>query len=283
LLPDWATPSAEEVSTVPTGRGVPQSEAGDGQAESSDEGVSDEYVGEKDRALPTPISPQHWRAAKMAMGRAAGSGGSGRRDAIKNAARTYVKARGGAKSAARSASTGRSATAALGGLLSSIASRGLNATLTAYGLQAAIGKGAATVFAAIMNAIAPTGASRDHAVARDAIGRALDDIYERFVAADGDVSHLDAMTASDVATAVEAAVIACINSKWVEELGIRIEQRAVSETEAVRLERDLKAFVQESVVLDLAGRNILEIDWEGQGLGLIQTVYEKAYSIMGEG
>ena len=216
------------------------------------------------------------------MGRAAGGGGSGRRNAFKSSASSYVKAHGGSRVAARSATAGRSSTAALGGFLSSVASRGLNATMTAYGLQASIGKGAPAVFAAIMNAVAPAGGSREQAVARDAIGKALDDVYEKFVSADGDVSHLDSMTAADVAAAVEAAVIAYINSKWVEELGIKIEQRAVSESDAVRLERDLKEFVKESVVLDLAGRDILKVDWKAaDGQGLIQTVYEKAYGIMG--
>ena len=210
LLPDWATPSPDEVADAPEADsgsqspGAPQTDSGDGQADGGDTSPSSGAGG----PIP-PVSggPQHWRAAKTSMGRAAGSGGSGRRNAFKSSANSYVKAHGGSRAAARSAVSGRSATAALGGFLSSVASRGLNATMTAYGLQASIGKTATSVFAAIMNAVAPSGGSREQAVARDAIGKALDDVYEKFVSADGDVSHLDAMTAADVAAAEAAGPV----------------------------------------------------------------------------
>ena len=115
---------------------------------------------------PQPATPQltvvlprkpsaPWRAAKRRMGRVASDGGRG---AIAAAARSYVRAEGGARQAARTARASRAATAAFGGFLADTVRRGLGEALRRLG-GLVIGKDAVAAFAAIVDAIAPAGAS----------------------------------------------------------------------------------------------------------------------------
>jgi hypothetical protein len=134
------------------------------------------------------ISKSSWRSAKTLFGKVVKNNGD------KRAAQSYVRAHGGSRRAAQTATAGRSATARLGGFLADVANRGLNAALEALNLSSVIGKDPRTVFAAIANAIAPDGASPEKAVAREATDDVLADLYVRFVTDEGDLSRLNSLT-----------------------------------------------------------------------------------------
>src|SRR5207244_2197774 len=114
---------------------------------------------------PIPQIPQLrlWRIAKLAMGSLAASGG---RTSLQKAANNYVAARGGATRAARASTAGRSATTRVVGFLSDVASRGIGDALRAIGLGNVLGEPVEVVLAAIINALAPPGASLDEMAAR---------------------------------------------------------------------------------------------------------------------
>ena len=164
-----------------------------------------------------------------------------------------------------------------GGFLSSVATRGLEATLRTFGLSAVVGKGAGAVFAAILDALAPEGALREEAVARKATAEALERLYlDLYGLEDGDLAKLEKMSGAVVSEAVIESVICYIYRLWLEELSIRIEDGALSAAAAVGLERDVADFVRESVKLDLKGSDGLKIDWEGlEGRGLIDRIYQR--------
>jgi hypothetical protein len=206
-----------------------------------------------------------------------------RRASFRTAAQSYVRARGGPRQAAQNSPSGRAASASLGGFLADVARRGLNAALESLNLSSVVGRDAQTVFAAISNALSPDGASPEQAVARGAINDVLADIYERFVGEDGDLSKLNSLTGDDIKSAVADSVSTYIYQRWLQELGKQIEKKAISSSQAVSLEREVKLFVKDSVKLDLKSVDPLTIDWRTEGHQLISNIYEQAYSLFGAG
>lgn len=269
LLPDWALPEEPDTGDVD-----------DDNQDSPDQDTPDEET--PDTSTPHK-QQQHeaaaWKAARGSMTRFVSGGGG--RTSLRTAARNYVRARGGPRRAASTATSDRSAAAALGHFLSTVATRGIEAGLNAIGLKSLVGKDIEEVFAEIANALAPDAALRSHASARKAINEALYRTLEANLKRDEDIATLESMSGKDVADALRDCVTACIYSRWLEELGLSIERRAISATEAVRLEREVKQYVRECVRLETGDKDVLSINWRGpEGRGIITRIFEDAYSLL---
>jgi hypothetical protein len=210
---------------------------------------------------------------------ATGGGGARR---LKVASRRYVIARGGAKKAATSAVSGRATTARLATFLSDVAARGFTEAARSLGLEATVGQKVNVVLAAVINAIAPAGTNNDDAIARRAASETLRELFEKHGAEKAGLDALNAMAAADVTDAVELSVSAYVYQRWLFDLSQKIEEHAVSVSEAVRLERDVKVFVRGLVKLKLDGNQALQLDWKGsQGKKFVQDIYEAAYRLLG--
>lgn len=220
-----------------------------------------------------------WGTAKRGM--TAYTSSRGDRGRLRSAANRYVGARGGSRTAARSAQSGRAATTRVGGFLSGVASRGFTEAARALGLTAYLGRNVDQVLAAIANALAPDGATQEDAVARQAVNDTLAYLYERYGLADGDLTKLDAMDRAGVAEAIGVSVTAYIYHRWVQELGRKIEENSVSAQEAVRLERDVRAFIAETVSLDMTRIDPVSLDWGGAaGQQFVEQIYADAYAML---
>lgn len=206
-------------------------------------------------------------------------GGKGR---LRTAARRYVRARGGSKKAAASAVGGQAATAGLGGFLADVANRGFSEAAGSLGLTDLLGQPVEAVLAAILNAIAPAGATADDITARRADGDALALLFQQFKIQEGGLAKLNAMDAGSVKDAIQASVSSYIYHRWLLDLGKRVEERAVSPKQAVKLERDVKEHVKNLVKISLHGRDVLKINWRGtEGRQFTQQIYEEAYELVG--
>jgi hypothetical protein len=302
LLPDWAFSPPEDEEPPPEENLEQQNESLDTdeepidelESESDSEEENNEESGEDDGpgsqkggddpgvlGQASSFPRGSWKSAKTLYGKAVKNNGDSR--SFRKAARSYVRAHGGPRNAARTATSGRSATARLGGFLADVANRGLNAALDGLNLSAVVGKDPRTVFAAIANAIAPDGASPEQAVAREAVDDVLANLYQRFVVEEGDLSRLNALTGEDVSKAMLDSVTSYIYHRWLQELGRQIEEKSLSSSQAVRLEREAKLFVRESVALDLSGKDLLSLNWATDGHALVERIYREAYSLFGAG
>jgi hypothetical protein len=194
-----------------------------------------------------------------------------------------VRARGGARKAARSATSARRATARLGGFLSDVANRGVGPALESLGLGRFVGRDVHEVFAGIVDALAPEGADLEQSATREAIEQTLAGLFEEYVGADGSVTALEAMTPDAIRTAVEASVAASILNRWLGDLGRMLEKKAVTAAQAVKLERDMASYIRDTVKLDLRDKDPLRMQWDGaEGVAFVERIYEEAYSILGE-
>jgi hypothetical protein len=144
-----------------------------------------------------------------------------------------------------------------------------------------VGQSANVVFAAILNALAPPGAENADAVARKATGDVLTELFERFGVEEGGFDRLDRMDAVAIAGAVKDSVSAFIYERWLLELGKKIEQGAYSDADAVRLEREVSAYVKDLVEIDLQGRDAVTIDWGAvEGHQFCERIYREAYDLL---
>lgn len=224
--------------------------------------------------------PAHWRSAKRRLG-AAVTGRTGRAG-IARAGRAYVRALGGSRRAAQSVPSARASSARLGGFLADVSGRGLGAALDAIGLGRLVGSDSHTVFAAIVDALAPEGADLEQMAAREAVNETLAELFEQYVAPDGSVAALESMTPDAIRSAVERSVAASIYHRWLGDLEKQLEEKAVTAAEAVRLERDVAAYIRETVKLDLRDRDPLKLGWgTAEGAAFMETIYRDAYAILG--
>lgn len=272
LLPDWALqtppPTIEEGGEEPT-------------EESSGADQPDEKeVPTAAPAIP-PNPPRLWQAAKGRLGKCSGGGGN-RKELYRKAARGYVKALGGSRRAARSSAAGRSATASLASFLSGVASNGLDTTLRTLKLASFIGRDAESVFAAVINAICPDGSAREDVAARESVNDALWQLYGDLIPEDGDLTPLNSLTEQQLKATILTSIVAYIYRRWLGDLGIKIEQKAVSAKDAVKLERQMKVYIRDSVKLEFGDRSALTIDWKGrEGRELVEKIYQEAFSLIG--
>lgn len=234
-----------------------------------------------------PIQPQRsgstpsggWTSAKLRMSAYASRGGKGR---LRTAGRRYVRARGGSKRAAASAVGGQIATAGLSGFLADVANRGFTEATTSLGLTGLLGQPVEVVLVAILNAIAPPGATSDDITARRADADTLAFLFQQFKVREGGLQKLNAMDAGAVKDAIQASVASYIYHRWLLDLGKRVEERAVSPKQAIKLERDVKEHVKNLVKINLHGRDVLKVNWRGtEGRQFTQQIYEEAYELLG--
>jgi hypothetical protein len=282
LLPPFAEENIEPSLPLDEPSG-PSEEAEREEVPPSEDSTSTPTADEASRTSipPVPFRPVpmgNLRSAKIAFGKFASGGGAGR---LRQAGAAYVRGRGGSRGASLSAAGGRASTARLGDFLSSVARSGWQEAVRSLGLGRLVGQAGETVFAAFLNALAPSGATLEGAAARKSIDEALWNLHDRYELEAGDLGKLDRMDQATVKEVLEVSVVAYVYGRWLQELGEILEKRAMSDVELVGLENQVKEYVKDTVKLDLAKVDVLGIDWAGaEGRQLVQNIYQEAYSFL---
>lgn len=285
LLPSWAqgtSPAATAASAAPPSDASSTDNSSSQVAPPNSDSAQSSQVQEHDLPIVTAAAMKDnpWQRARRAMTSATKGGGQSYQ--LRTAGRRYVSARGGARKAAATASGGQTATARIGSFVSNVATIGFAEATRALGLQNIVGQNVDAVLAAIINAIAPAGTSNDDAIARRAASETLRELFENYEVQQAGLDALNAMTETDVADSIERSVANYVYQRWLFDLSQRIEQNAVSETDAVKLERDVKDFVTGLVKLKLDGKEAVHLDWKGmQGQIFVQDIYDAAYKLLG--
>lgn len=276
LLPSWAVGDEDAVS--------PDGDAGDLNPNDSADGND----GQADATQPAetgPVEqepPRYWQYAKSGMTRYARSNGDAER--LRSAGSGYVQAKGGARRAASSATSGRSASRQVAGFLSSVVRSGIQQALDSIGLSDIVGQSSDRVLARLVEALAPAGSTKEEAAARRATIEVLEFLYENVIGEEGDLGGLEQMNQEMVEEAIMRSVSGYIFNRWLDELGLSIEKGAVSESAAIRLEREVKEYIKACVALELNNRSVIEIDWGGrEGHQILDRVYRDAYALLAAG
>jgi hypothetical protein len=305
LLPSWALPGggggpgddgAGDGAGDADGSGDGENDGGDAQdggeggsdGGNDDSGTStetDDSPSQTTTQAPAPQtggkSPAYWQSAKTQLGRPV-SGRGGGRSGYGSAAKAYVRALGGSRRAASSGRSARSATRSLGHFLSDVRNHGLNEALGRIGLRELVGRDIHSVFAAVVDAIAPEGVTREEVAAREAVCQTLADLFGQFVSVDPTGNTLaQAMNPEGVRAAIQSCVVASAFNRWLDDLARQIETKAISAAEALKTERDIHQYIVDTVQLDFSNKDPLAMDWQKEGRELIDRLYDDAYRMLG--
>lgn len=262
LLPSWADDSENPL------------EIEDGDNNEQPENAADAAVDSKPEAVPS----QKLSGTKSILTRISnrGSGSS-----FKTFAKSYIRSSGGSKAATKSSVAGINAGRSYLGFLSGVSKEGLNVTLQKYDLSDCIGKSSEEVIAKIADKIAPIGSTNDEAIARAAIMIAFDRLYEKILDSGKDIESLDSIDAETLSETVVEFVSAYIFKKWVYEAGIALERNDLSESEAIKLEKEMRFFIRDEVRNEFKKTDVSKIDLaKGEGRKIIENIFELAYSTL---
>jgi hypothetical protein len=271
LLPPWADAPPETQATPPDHAVTP---AADGENEG----------GETPAGQPEPVSgapPRQvsWRAPKATITRYASGASSSPRSTF----RSYVRAHGGGGGASRASVAGRQSARGILGFLSDAARNGLAAAAERIGIRDLVGRDAQSVLAALIDILAPEGALLEDAAARVAVIDTMTELFEALDVETNGIGVLDRLSENDLAQTLEVCICNVIEARFTQELASRVEQAAMDVTEANRTLGEIRDYIRGLVALDLEGKRLLDIDWNGsEGASFIESWLAAAYAVLEE-
>lgn len=267
LIPPWGSEPFPPESPIPPNNPIPPTPPDDSKPDKNEP--------------KTQESGKGWSSAKRAMTNSVKGSSSG---SVRKAGTSYVRARGGAQTAAKAASSGRQSTIRFGQFLSGVTTSGIRATLERFGLHDVVGKSVEEVFGAILDKLAPSSQFLEGNMARKAASESLEMIYQKFTLQNGDLNKLDNMQRSDIKDALSKFVSSYIYNRWLQELGNCIERNAITPQEAVGYESEIREYVSLRVENELNDMDIINIDWESNEIGkIVEEIYIEAYAVLEEG
>jgi len=248
-------------------------------------------VPDSDNPAENPVNPpptypavqqtSTWATTSRHFGSFIRGGGGG---SLGKSFRSYTKSKGGARQASRAARAGRTSTAKLGGFLVNIATGGVRVATEELGLASTIlGMPIELALGAILDAIAPDGATPDDSAARRAINATLDEMYRLYDLDGGDLTKLESIDSSTAKEIIVYSVTSYIYEKFLQDLQYCFEEGNIAVDEVIRLEREVQPYISETVKLELLQQhiNVLTINWSGaEGQRFCEDIYTQAYALL---
>jgi hypothetical protein len=268
LLPPWAS---YPTSPDDVGQGSPEVEHENAEEKPQN---TEPY-----NPIKTPPPNVSWSGVKGITSRMS-NGGKG---SWASAFRSYTRARGGARTAARSSTSGKASTSRLGSFLGNVVRNGIAQAARDLGLTDYIGRDAQSLLAAFIDLLAPAGALLEEAIARKALTETVTELFERYdVDADG-FAALERIDAEGMKEIIILSVTNYINERFEHELMNCIERGNISEDGANQLCEQAKEFIAGMVEIDIENIDVTTFDWNGaEGQSFIDDLYQTAYSLLGD-
>lgn len=217
----------------------------------------------------------HWQNAKTQISKLI----SGSNRNTNSALSSYVKAHGGARKAAYSATSGKTTTAKLGGFLSSISSQGIKNTLNQFKIEFA-GRNVEDVLGELINKIAPAPNTKEDAVARNALLDAMEILYDK-VTENNDINSLDNLDEEKFNFVMNKYIASYIFQRFLNDLESRFEEHSENVGSALNIENEIKEYISGVVDNELKDRNIFALDYTSKAvLGIINGIYKDCYSVI---
>lgn len=277
LLPPWAdepiSPFLPSDQISPDDGGQPQDQLGtpsDQTAPPDSQDIQTEPI----------IRPSHvLGSARASISKYANSGSNG---FLSGGIRSHTRSLGGARGATRAARSGRSATQKLGGYLSNISTRGITDASEDLGISDVLGMPVIEAIGQIIDKLAPEAATLEDVITRRAICKTLEELYTIFGIED---QGLEALNGIDEAAVEEAIIRSTINfvfEKFLLDLVDRIENKDVSESDAINIERQMKDYIKVEVKKNAYdGIKFKGIKWfSNEGKETIDRIYYQVYKIL---
>jgi len=258
----------------------PDSQDNDNPQESNED--NQDGNDESDNGNDSPNNQQNsnnidsnWTTAKKNMSKYA----SGTSSNYKRTVSSYVKAYGGAKNAAKSASGGIKSTASFGQFLINSFNQGIRETLSQYQIEYE-GRAAKDILIDIINQIAPVPVTKEDSVARKAIIKTMEVLYERIDDENKDITTLDKIDKEFLNEMIPIQIESYIYERIINDLGSRIEIKSSSPADAISKEEELKEYINSKVETTLRGIDFSQIDFNKNVNKEVENLYNQCYKVM---
>lgn len=233
---------------------------------------STDYQNESEASNEDISNKDAWRNAKSFMSRIASGNSSNYRKGLSS----YVKAHGGARKAAKSASSGTKTTVSLGRFISGTYGSDVRSVLEGYKIDYK-GRSAVVILSKLINFIAPIPITKEDSIARKALIRTMEKLYELIEDENNDISTLEKIDKEVLDKIIPIQIESYIYERLLNDLGYRIETKSETPTDAIKLEKEIKEYIQALVETTLKGTdfsNFKFIEKEVEGL------YNQCYLVM---
>lgn len=279
LLPPWADEPIQPFQPI-DGQSIPENEEPLNQGQSELENVENDSPLSQDTSFEQMVRPyQALSSARSSITRYVNSNGRGR---LSNGLRSHTRSLGGARGATRSARSGRVATQKLGGYLSNISSRGIADASEELGIPNILGKSANVAISQIIDKLAPNSSTLEDVIARRAIVNTLEELYQKYGIEEQGLEALNGLDEAAIEEAIISSTTNYIFERFLLDLADRIENRNISETEAISLEKEMKEYIKAEVKRNSYDeRSFRGVNWFGkQGRDVTERIYQQAYEIL---
>jgi len=198
---------------------------------------------------------------------------------------------GGRRSAAHSAVAGRQTAGRFASFLASVAAGGIETAARTLGIEQYLGRSADMFLLHLADALAPTGALTEDAVARKAMDATLLDLYKQLgISAEGLVA-LERMTPAMMASALVQYVINYIHARVINALAAHLHATAPTFTRIGEVERTALRYIEGVVrqYLDTTAffgpdGSAIAAGWDARaGQRVIDRLVDEAYGVVQAG
>lgn len=223
-----------------------------------------------------------WSNAKAALTAVTKADNSrSRTSKLSTAVRSYVSGSGGAKRLRQSSIGGRQVGRSLGRVLFAITSGGVISTFEGEGVENLTGQPTEIVFAKLAKQLSSKGGTVEETIANIALVEALSYLYEQFNLTTNDLTTLDSLTEDQAKEVIQVYVSSYIFERWINELGIKIENSSLSEMQIVELEDEVREFIHESVKLNFNDAKLHSLRFDNGGdKKAIDEIFNQAYKML---
>lgn len=213
-----------------------------------------------------------WSDAKSNMSRLASGNSTNNRRVISS----YVKAYGGAKKASKTATSGIKSTASLGGFLSGSYRRGIQNVLEDYKI-AYEGRSAKEILTDVINIIAPVPITKEDSVARKALIRTMEVLYEMIEDENNDITTLEKIDKELLNRIIPIQIESYIYERIINDLGYRIETKSTSPKDAINLENEIKDYIKSKVETTLKGTDFSKFEFKEKK---VESLFNQCYRVI---
>lgn len=201
---------------------------------------------------------------------------SGTSKNIRGAVSKYVKAHGGSKSATTNAISGVGTTINLGNFLGSASTKGLKETLQSFNIDYK-DKSIVEVLNDVINLLSPTPITKEDSIARKALIVTMEKLYELIEKENISIELIEKLDSNTLNEIIPLYVESYIYERLLNDLGSRVEGNSLTSASAVKLEKELKEYINSKVEIAFKGKDMSNIAFSKKE---VESLYNQCYNVM---
>lgn len=241
-----------------------------GEGENNNE--AEQNQGQGNEQVNNNVNDNKWENTKRHFAKLA----SGNSKNIGKGVSNYVKAYGGSKSATKNAISGVRTTISLANFLASASTNSIKETLESIDIDYK-DKSIVEVLNDVINYLAPTPITKEDSIARKALIITMEKLYELIenetIKFDLD-GKLDVKILNEI---IPLYVKSYIYERLINDLGSRIEANTINSASAIKLEKELKDYINSKVEIAFKGKDMSKTSFSKKE---VESLYNQCYNVM---